>query len=49
MKERFFGIILALIGIAEMMIFPEDATAGFFLILLSVCLLFGKQDRIRPI
>lgn len=49
MKYRLMGLILALIGLLEMICLPEDATAGFFIILLSMCLIFGKQDRIRPV
>lgn len=49
MKYKLIGIILALIGIIEMYSIPEDATAGFFIILLAACLIFGKQDRISPV
>ena len=49
MKYRLMGLLLALIGMIEMFLLPEDATAGFFIILLSMCLIFGKQDRIKPV
>ena len=44
MKYKCFGLILLAIGIIEMILLPEDATAGFFIMLLSVCLLFSKDE-----
>lgn len=49
MKYKVTGLILVLIGMIEMILIPEDATGGFFIILLAICLIFGKQDHIRPI
>lgn len=43
MKYKCLGLILLIIGIIEMLLIPEDATAGFFLILLAICLLFSKE------
>lgn len=44
MKQRIYGIILLLIGIIEMILLPEDATGGFMICLLSLCLIFGKNE-----
>ena len=49
MKYKCYGLLFLIIGIIEMALLPEDATAGFFIILLSICLIFGKQDCRSPI
>jgi len=49
MKQKIYGIVLLMIGIIEMVLLPEDATGGFMICLLSLCLMFGKNDLPRNI
>lgn len=43
MKQKLYGIILLFVGIAEMKLLPEDATAGFMCCLMALCLIFSKN------
>lgn len=43
MKNKLLGLILLFVGIAEMKLLPEDATAGFMVILMALCLIFSKN------
>ena len=43
MKNKILGLILLIVGIAEMKLIPEDATAGFMIILMALCLIFSKN------
>lgn len=41
-KQKCLGVILLAIGILAMILFPEDATAGFFVSLMAFCLILCK-------
>jgi hypothetical protein len=43
MKNKILGLILLLVGIIEMKLLPEDATAGFMCCLMALCLIFSKN------
>lgn len=41
-KQKCLGVILLCIGILAMILFPEDATGGFFVSLMAFCLISSK-------
>lgn len=41
-KQKCLGVILLCIGILAMILFPEDATGGFFVLLMAFCLIISK-------
>ena len=41
-KQKCLGVILLCIGILAMILFPEDATGGFFVPLMAFCLIISK-------
>lgn len=43
MKQRIYGVILLFVGIAEMILLPEDATGGFMVCLMALCLIFSRN------
>lgn len=46
-QQKAIGVILLAIGILEMCLLPEEATAGFMIILLSMCLILGKFEEMQ--
>ena len=42
-KQKCLGVILLCIGILAMILFPEDATGGFFVSLMAFCLIISKS------
>ena len=45
LKQKCLGVIMLAIGILSMIIFPEDATAGFFVSLMAVCLIVCRPEQ----
>lgn len=41
-KQKCLGVILLCIGILAMVLFPDDATGGFFVSLMAFCLIISK-------
>lgn len=44
MKQRIYGVILLFVGIAEMILLPEDATGGFMVCIMALCLMTCRND-----